>query len=415
MRRCRLAAVLLACGVWAGPCLAGADVPPRHTAERGSLSRIGAAGTSPTLDEQSRLRERAQWLKEGESALSRLDVPGAQAAFDRAASITHSADTELGLVRTLMQAGAYRQALAFGAHTAGAHPDEPQGAVVYAWLLHLGGQEAAARRLIDDTHARTPGSPLIADVRSQLKSDRLLAKSDQLQAPARLAPYGQGAFLPAGARVVGSGVLLAPGRRAFVPLALVPPSGRVWVRNGLGQLARASVERRLAAQGVAVLRLSRALSGGEGVTEGVGDAFPGSIAHAVEFMPAANAEPAWPLLKSGFLGMPRSGAGTRDLGIALPPGPGGGPVFDSKGRWIGMANRANGGNHLVSSSRLREAAGPRLVAVAVHGALPTAPDQIYETALRSALQIIAAGRSDRRSRGVRTQINLAPGPADVPR
>ena len=52
----------------------------------------------------------------------------------------HAADTEIALVRGHMQAGDYRRALAFGAHTAGAHLDVVGGSLLYVWLLHAGGQ-----------------------------------------------------------------------------------------------------------------------------------------------------------------------------------------------------------------------------------------------------------------------------------
>ncbi len=91
--------------------------------------------------------ERESPLARGEEALARGDVQHALAAFDRAESMRHAADTEMSLVRAHMQAGEYRRALAFAAHMAGAHRDVSASAVLYARLLTIGGQGVAARRV----------------------------------------------------------------------------------------------------------------------------------------------------------------------------------------------------------------------------------------------------------------------------
>ena len=111
--------------------------------------------TSKTVAPE-RLQERADLLASGEQALARRDVDAALLAFDRAALILHAADTEIALVRAYMQGGDYRRALAFGAHTAGAHLDVVGGSALYAWLLHAGGQSAIAQRLIDEAQGRAP-------------------------------------------------------------------------------------------------------------------------------------------------------------------------------------------------------------------------------------------------------------------
>ena len=92
---------------------------------------------SPQFDDpgDGRAVETAQsyaLLAEGEMHLAVGDVEEAQAAFDRAASLRHGADIEVSLVRTYMQAGEYRRALAFGAHAAGAHTDFPAATALYA-------------------------------------------------------------------------------------------------------------------------------------------------------------------------------------------------------------------------------------------------------------------------------------------
>ena len=350
----------------------------------------------------ARLHERTRLLETGEAALAGLDTTAALSAFERAGLILHAADTEISLVRGYMQAGDYRRALAFGAHTAGAHLDVTGGALLYAWLLHAGGQPAIAQRLLSGTEAHSLESPLLVAVRQQLRSGAPRAIGRLLAPPTRLAPYGEKKGLPATARVVGSAVLLPGGNAALVSLGLLPRSGKLWLRNGMGRLAKASVEKRFTRVGVALVRLERTLPESKEFQVAARDAFPGSAGFAVEYVSAPDAEPAWPVLRTGFLGSASGDSGERLLGIDMPAGPRGGPVFDGAGQLIGIALpgvAGKGGDRLVPVSQLIKALDPVLVAgqaTAQNSPAPAGPkprepvDKIYESSLRATLQVITA-------------------------
>jgi tetratricopeptide (TPR) repeat protein len=351
-----------------------------------------AASVSP-----QRRQERANLLKAAELALSRRKLEPANTALERAALIAHAADTEMAQVRSYMQAGDYRQALAFGAHTAGAHPEDEGGTALYAWLLHIGGQGAVAQRLLSEAigsgTSHGAGQPLLLKVQGQLKSAQPRATGLLLAPPLRLAPYGESNGLPASARVTGSGLLLVSGTQALVPLPLLPRSGAVWVRNGLGQLSQATLRQRLPALGLALLQLQTALPAAQ-IQLALADVFPGSVGYAVEYIAAPDAAPAWPLLHTGFMGsVVKQDAEKRLLGIDMPPGPRGGPVFDASGRLAGLALQGRSGqpDQLVTASQLRKALGDT-VAGPTRSAAPVSMDQIYETSLRATLQLIAMGR-----------------------
>ena len=355
------------------------------------------AGASP-----ARLQERATLLKNGETALARLDVTGALDAFERAALILHAADTEIALVRAYMQAGDYRRALAFGAHTAGAHLDEVGGSLLYAWLLHAGGQPAIAQRLLADAQTRMPDNPMVQAVQRQLRSGMPVASGLLLALPTRLAPYGSMRGLPASARVVGSALLLHGGTKALLPLTLLPASGRVWLRNGLGQLVQARTEQKFSAVGVALVRLQGRLPFAPEQLAAARDAFPGSPGFTVEYAASANAAPAWPVLHTGFLGGVTGTHGERLLGVDLPSGPRGGPVFGADGQLIGLtlAGRVGqGGDRLVPVSQLKKALGASFPAAPPQAAMPgvfpdarlrASVDQVYESSLKASLQVIAS-------------------------
>lgn len=347
-----------------------------------------AAGRAPDAE---RLREREALLREAEAALAAGDAHKAEQGFDRAALILHSADTEMGLVRSYMQSGQYRRALAFGAHTAGAHLDAVGGAALYAWLLHAGGQDAIARKLLADAQARAPSQPLVAGVDRALASGAPHASGEMLLPPARLAPYSHAALLPSGARLVATGTLLAEGRAALVPARAVAAHRRLWVRNGLGQLAPASaMPGRGSERALALLRLGRTLPA-PSLGSVPANSFPGAVAFAVAYAHTSDAGAAWPLLRTGFIGAALGADGDRELDTSLHQGLApGGPVFDQAGRLAGIALADSTGTRLLAAPRLREAFAGRVALPASSDAARLGPDAVYEAALRSTLQVIAA-------------------------
>ena len=412
----RLVAALIALHVHSGSALAAdpltsADrlrqfmeqVKPQPSASQaGGQAVREAVAVSP-----ARLQERAELLKTGETALARLDVTAALDAFERATLILHAADTEIALVRTYMQGGDYRRALAFGAHTAGSHLDVIGGSALYAWLLHVGGQPAIAQRLLTASESRMPGNPVVAAVQLQLRSGNPVATGQLLAPPTRLAPYGDAKGLPDTARVLGSALLLQSGTGALMPLSLLPRSGKLWLRNGLGQLVKAKIDKRLNDLKVALVRLDGPLPTPEELLVAPADAFPGSAGFAVEYVSTPDAAPAWPVLRTGFLGGAKGDSGERLLGIDMPAGPRGGPVFDGYGRLIGLALQGASGtagvaavdDTLVPVSQLRKALSGAMASEQLTAQDPQNPagprprglaDKIYEASLKTSLQVITA-------------------------
>lgn len=388
----------------------------------GVVSGNLAASVSP-----DRLKERSDLLAQGEGHLANLRVDAAQQAFEKAALILHAADSEMALVRSFMQGGDYRRALAFGAHTAGAHLDVVGGSALYAWLLFMGGQESVAKRLLDATLIRIPDNPLIKSVQQQLASGAPAAAGELLALPLRLAPYSEAIKLPRTALVSSSGVLLpdmsgqspALGRFALIPLSRSnADQTKVWLRNGLGQVSAATVMQRLPRLGLTIVRLASPLPLPDGFAIATAEAFPGSVGYAVQysvFDGKPNSAPAWPQLHVGFVGgmaVPQNAASQdRLLGIGLQNDARGGPVFNAAGHWIGVAVRSVGGKNdlLITSAQLTQALGnstkkfglvalqkatlqstpaPITSAVPALSATAISVDRIYEASLKSALQVI---------------------------
>jgi len=351
----------------AGLCLAlasgltAADVPPWNRAE------------------QQRL------LAEGEARLQAGDIDAARRALERAALTGHAADVELAQLRTMMQAGEYRQALAFAAHVAGAHLDASAGAVMYAWLLRLGGQDAVARQVLDAAVRRLPDDPTLARV-----PDWWGGKD---AAPTWLAPYALGSSAAADARAVGSALLLPDGRHAVAALPEGSRTEPLWLRNGLGRTSEAELVRRDAATGLALLRLVDPLDAPLVWARAPREAFAGTAAYAVGFVANDTGNAAWPQLSIGFLGAGVPGSDARWLGIDIPRGTAGAPVLDPAGRLVGISlpPGSDGRVRMLGVGRLEALTGP-LPLPGADAAPRLGLDEVYERAMRVVLQVLVAQR-----------------------
>jgi hypothetical protein len=382
-RRLRIIAAGVACcgGVLGAPDRIASGAPPAAVA----IPVQSMAGPSDAV------ARRLALVRGGEAALALGRVGAAIDAVDSAAALSHDADTELSQVRATLQAGAYRRALAFCAHAAGAHPDEAGGTALYAWLLHLGGQSGFARRVLDLHDTARGADPSTDAVRSALAGETSRVRSMR-NPPVRLAPYATGPVPPAGSRVVATATRLGNAALAIAPAAAVSGMTALWVRDGLGRTSAAALERSAEVAGLVVLRLEQPpVIPPDDHLAPARPPFPGSIAYAASFMPEADDAPAWPGLVAGFLGAPTGSDRVLRLDAEAPPGSAGGPVFDASGRLIGVTSidRTQGFN-FVPIATLND--GAQLVPA---GAPPTAPgghlppDAIYERALPLTLQLIA--------------------------
>ena len=340
-------------------------------------------------DAQRSLALQQQLVQEAELALAAGDTAAAQQAFDRAAVMVHAPAVEMGQVRADMQAGDYRRALTFASHAAGAHRNVPGGTALYAWLLHLGGQGVYAQRLLDDALARAPEDAALLAARDQMARPWPQLQPVLLQPPLRAAPHATGATPPPGARLAGTALLAGDGRSALAPAALVPAGSRLWLRNGMGQTVAATARPSPSDARLLLLQLDSPLPVVPGLVASARAPFAGSPGYTVEHGQGDQAQAAWPVLRQGFFARPSAAGGERPLGIDVPAGPRGGPVFDAFGDLAGMAVSVPGGaDWLIAAANL----GPEL-------GLPTGPppdgqrpraavDAVYEAGLRITLQLL---------------------------
>jgi hypothetical protein len=352
------------------------------------LLRAAAAGVQP----QDLSATVQQLVQTGEAALDSGDIEVARSAFDQAARMVHAPEVELGLVRTYMQAGEYRRALAFAAHAAGAHREQlPAGSALYAWLLQLGGHDRVASATLVAALQDAPQNAILQQAAARLADAWPSPTPILTELPWRVAPYAWGVNVPSAAQVIGSGVVMAGGRVVWVPARVLGATRHVWVRNGLGQTVEAEVEPSLGTKDLAQLRLLQALAP-PAMTIAQRAPFGGSPGYTVEFAPAPGNLAAWPLLRAGFLGRVQVSNEWRPLGIDVPFGPRGGPVFDAAGQLAGMAILDQAGQSRLLPVTVFAGGAGEGGAQEGSVASPARPqaDEIYERALSAVVQIIVA-------------------------
>lgn len=349
----------------------------------------GACGKLASADIGESAAEPQRLVEEAEELLATGRPQDALRILECLTTKVHVAAVELALVRSQMQMGEYRRALAFGAHAAGAHREVPAGMALYAWLLRVGGQEAAASSTLKEALTRAPLDPVLVEARTALSVPWPAPAGLLRRGPWRMTPYAWGETVPAASRLLGNGVLLYGGNAALVPTVAIEGSHRIWVRNGLGQTSEATVERALEGTPLTHLRLRTALVVPTPVPYATREPYGGSPGYLFEYAPTSEGDPAWPLLRMGFLAAAPPGGGSRPLGIGAPVGSRGGPVLGADGSLTGIAivDRDKSDRLLPMVALPSDLQGLPVLAEPPSNAR-VSPDEAYERGLGIALQVI---------------------------
>jgi hypothetical protein len=191
---------------------------------------------------------------------------------------------------------------------------------------------------------------------------------------------------------VASGVLTDSADFALTASAAVARARGVWIRDGLGRVAAAHLMAGTGTPDIATLQLTSPLAKlPEPLALVARDPFPGSPAYVAGYAASADDQPAWPLMRPGFLGASVATPGIYALGIEVPAGFGGGAVFDLTGALAGLVVRDPAGGHrILLASRLRAAFAAMPSVQVQPPQRRMAPDEIYELAMPRVVQVLVA-------------------------
>ena len=330
-------------------------------------------------------------MQRANDALLRREAGAAARLFEQASSqFGERPEAELGQARAYLLSGDFRQAVAFTNLVAGEHSDFPPAIALLAFIEDRSGHtEIATTRLYaalkrwphdnaltgalaeilidrgasvkaiallderlnrggnstDLKRLRTRAATAIGDESVTREWRRKTANADESSPkPSHRndwpAPnFEAWPFAGIDQSNVGNGVVIDDGRRVVTDAALTPVIGaRSFVRNGLGEVRSAKVEKNDTQNGIAILMLDRPFDTKSSVSSTrFRHAKPGKFCFTLGFPVVADVDGGYPVLSQGIVVRTRMGAsGLIHITSWQSPAQRGAPLFDSAGNLIGI-------------------------------------------------------------------------------
>lgn len=316
-------------------------------------------------------------LEAAAQALRAGDAARAASIYETLSQQGESLEAELGLVRASLQAGEFRKAVSFANLTAGEHPESAEAQALLAYLNDRTGRTEQALATLKALESARPDEWIPVAIHAEILVDRsapdqalALLQSWNARHPnapplelTRVKAWLATSFQPLalnGHRIVGSGngVAIDGGRTVLTYAPVVPARATdVLVRNGVGRVAHARLERAGASGDLIRLRLIEPFPASASVPldqvsspEGVRFCF------ALGFGTPRNPSAAYPAIAPGLVFRADTGVGgLMQITSALGADQDGAPIFDARGKLIGLALGA--GDHHVGGHDVRKTLG----------------------------------------------------------
>lgn len=393
-------------------------------------------------------------LEAARHALTSGDAATAVSMYEVLTNQGESLEAELGLVRAAFQAGEFRKAMSWATLTAGEHKDSAESVALLAYLHDRVGhteqalqslkrmqqshpQEAVvvavhadilidragaaqARTLLKDWIAKNPGArntgltELLARAETAAAARAGAHIADKALPTSAMQVWRRPSFeaFPIGAKRIASGangIVVDDGRHVLTYAAALPAQGTIYVRNGLGKVRRAE---RMAGQSqgdLVRLKLSEPYPAEWALPKDQLAAPEGTrFCFALGFSVPGSTEATWPAIAPGLVFRADAGiGGLMQITSALGAGHVGSPVFDPRGRLVGITTGA--GDVLIGGKNVRGQLGAGQFALRTVSAesmkgkdgaalaRPTSPippmpavEELYERLSPSVVQIVVA-------------------------
>jgi trypsin-like peptidase/tetratricopeptide repeat protein len=385
--------------------------------------------------------------------LERGDAATAVELYESLTRQGESLEAELGLVKAELRAGRFRSAVSWATLTAGEHPDSAEAAALLAYITDRAARTELALAALAKTQTAHADNWIPVAARAEILIDRLapdqaitlieswLTQSSRAEAEPELSRLlrrarisaGDAAGTPDGAAApqsrlnswvaagfepfpladasttaAGNGVVVDAGQTVLTYAAALAGAKQCFVRNGLGEVRGAQLEPSRAGDAPLVrLRLDAPYraewsiaSDGIGAPDGVRFCF------ALTFGAPHSGDAAYPAMTAGNVVHADTGiGGLLQITSRLGRGHNGAPVFDARGRLIGLGLAS--GDHTIAGRNVRAELGlgalalrvdraPGAEAAVARTAAPAQPappippvEELYERLSPAVVQVIA--------------------------
>src|SRR5262249_13983037 len=134
---------------------------------------IGAASIAAGAEQPASMPRSGVSLEAAQAALSAGDAAHAATMFETLAQSGESAEAEVGLIKSLRQAGEFRKSFSYANLTASEHPELPDPAVLTAFLDDRTGRTELALARLDKAERAYPQAWLPVAIHAAILTDRL--------------------------------------------------------------------------------------------------------------------------------------------------------------------------------------------------------------------------------------------------
>jgi hypothetical protein len=357
-------------------------------------SQVAAQSSSPASLETAR------------QALASGDAAQAQALYETLTQQGESLEAEIGLVRASAQAGQFRKALALAALTAGEHKDSSEALALLAYLRDRAGYTEQALTELKALRAERPQDPVAAAALATVLIDRGAKVGSTEEAASRNWPRPSFETIPienGRALAGGNGVIVDGGSHVLTYSGVLPQRAtRFYVRNGLGKVRRAVREPGDERRSLVRLKITEPYPA-EWALPKDQIAAPDGTRFCFAFGYSRSGDPVgdYPAISPGLVFRVDTGkGGLMQITSVLGPGHIGSPVFDPRGRLVGLS--VGTGEITINGQNLRPTLGSGQFAVRTvppespantpsrrSGPMPPMPpiEELYERLAPSIVQI----------------------------
>jgi len=359
-------------------------------------SQVGAQTTAPvSLDGARR-------------ALAAGDAAKAAEIYETLTRQGESLEAEIGLVRASLQAGEFRKATSWATLVAGEHTDSVEAIALLAYLHDRAGYTEQALATLKQLRKDQPNDPLAAAALATVLIDRGSKVSAADEAASRKWPRPTFEDIPVGKRRVlssGNGVIVEGGHYVLTYSAVLPKAASsIYVRNGLGKVRVATREPDTSRGSLVRLKLAEPYPAHWAIPKDQIVSPEGArFCFAFGYRESGDPAGSYPAISPGLVFRADAGTGgLMQITSSLGAGHIGSPVFDPRGRLVGLSvgtgaieidgenlrSRVGSGQFAVRMVAAQPATG---AALKPSGKMPPMPaiEELYERLAPSVVQIVS--------------------------